>query len=165
VTSFVLGDPAAILDRHSIRRTAGVPTMSLLVGPIGAGGGTWRRWATARGRRVVVADRDLFPYAEWVRSVAEQIDLPAAAVQCLARRAGRDPDEFLAAWRVMTLADCERFRSTLAPNVDDDLLRAMAILAVSRASPSTVSTSVSDLGERIVPMIVRLIPSAAWPSV
>ena len=165
VTSFVLGDPAAILDRHSIRRTAGVPTMSLLVGPIGAGGGTWRRWATARGRRVVVADRDLFPYAEWVRSVAEQIDLPAAAVQCLARRAERDPDEFLAAWRVKTLANCERFWSTLAPNVDDDLLRAMAILAVSRASPSTVSTSVSDLGERIVPMIVRLVPSATWPSV
>ena len=99
VTSVALGDPAAILDRHAIRRTTGVPTVSVLVGPIGAGGGTWRHWAAAAGRSVVVANRNVFPSAEWVRSVAEQVDVPAAAVHCLARRAGRDPDEFLAAWR------------------------------------------------------------------
>src|SRR5437588_13052585 len=58
VTSFVLGDPMAILDRHEIRRTTGVPTVSLLVGPIGAGGETWRRWAAGTGRRVVVAKGD-----------------------------------------------------------------------------------------------------------
>src|SRR5258708_30231973 len=99
VTSFVRGDPASILDRHAIRRPPGVATVSLLVGPIGAGGGTWRRWAARTGRSVVVAQRDLFPYAEWVRSVAEQIDLPAVAVHCLAQRVGRDPNELLAAWR------------------------------------------------------------------
>src|SRR5260370_607684 len=115
VTSFVPGDPAAILDRHAIRRTTGVPTVSLLVGPIGAGGGTWRRWAAGTGRSVVVANRSLFPYAEWVRSVVEQIDLPAAAVHCLAQRMERDPDELLAAWRAKTPADCERFWNTIAP--------------------------------------------------
>ncbi len=120
--------------------------------------GTWRRWAAATGRSVVVANRNLFPHAEWVRSVAEQIDLPAAAVHCLAQRAECDPDEFLAAWRAKTPADCERFWNTLAPNADDDLLRAVANLAVGRGSPSTVAASLSDLGERIVPMIARLAP-------
>src|SRR6516162_5176402 len=119
-TSFVLSDPAAILDRHSIRRSAGVPTVSLLVGPIGAGGRMWRRWATAAGRSVVVASRDVFPCADWIRSVAEQIDLPAAAVQSLAEHAGRDPNEFLAAWRARTPADRDRLWNALAPNVDDE---------------------------------------------
>src|SRR5271157_5270224 len=103
VTSFAHLDPAAVLDRHAYRRTAGVPTVSLLVGPIGAGVGTWRRWATANGRSVVVANGSEFPTALWVQSVAEKIDLPCAAVQRMARRAERDPDEFLASWRVKTL--------------------------------------------------------------
>jgi len=96
-TSLAPGDPARILDRHAIRRTAGVPTVSLLVGPIGVGCATWRRWASTTGRKVIVANRNLFPMDQWVRCVAEQVDLPAAAIRCLAQRAGRDPDEFLAA--------------------------------------------------------------------
>lgn len=159
------GDPAAILDRHAIRRTTGVPAVSLLVGPIGAGAGTWHRWAASTGRSVVVAKRNLLLYPEWVRSIAEQIDLPVAAVHCLAQRAGRDPDEFLAAWRAKTPADCERFWNALAPNVDDDLLWAVATPAVGQGSQSAVAAALSDLGERIVPVIARLVPSAHWPSV
>ena len=74
VTAVECRDPAAILDRHAIRRTTSVPTLSLLVGPIGAGVGTWHRWAASGGRSVVVANGDRFPCAEWVHSVAEQIE-------------------------------------------------------------------------------------------
>ena len=70
-------------------------------------------------------------------------------------RAGRDPDEFLASWRVKTLADRERFWSTLRPEPDDDLLRQIAILAASGSSPTAVATSLSHLGENIVSTIVR----------
>jgi len=59
VTSFVRGHPTAILDRHAIRRTTGGHTVSLLVGPIGAGGETWRRWAGGTRRTVVVASFSL----------------------------------------------------------------------------------------------------------
>jgi hypothetical protein len=117
LTAFARVDPAAILDRHAIRRSAGVPTVSLLVGPIGAGGRIWRRWATGTRRTVILADRSLFPYADWVRSVADQTDLPAAAVHCLAQRAQRDPQELLAAWRAKTSGDRERFWNTFAPAV------------------------------------------------
>ena len=98
-------------------------------------------------------------------AVAEEVDLPAAAVHCLAQRAGRDPDELLAAWRAKTPADCERFWNTLAPNADDDLLRAVASLPLDPGSQIAVAASLSDLGERIVPVIARLAPSARWPSV
>jgi Protein of unknown function (DUF559) len=163
--AFVRGDPAAILDRHSSRRTAGVPTISLLVGPIGAGTGAWRRWASAAGRSVVVARRDLFPRFEWVHFVAEQVDLPAAAIQYLARRAGRDPGELLAAWQAKTIADRERFWNTLEPMADDDLLREVANLAVRRGTPDEVASSLSDLGEPIIPVLARLDTSAHWPVV
>jgi hypothetical protein len=75
------------------------------------------------------------------------------------------PNELLAAWRAKTPADCERFWNTLAPNVDNDLLRAVATLAVGRSSRTAVAASLSDLGERIVQVIARLAPSANWPGV
>jgi Protein of unknown function (DUF559) len=165
VLSPVRGDPAAILDRQATRRTTGLPTVSLLVGPIGAGLSAWRRWAAARGLRAVVASANAFPVAEWVRSAALETDLPAAAVHCLAQRSDRDPNELLAAWQAKAPADRERFSNNLAPKADDDLLQVVASLAVGRASPSTVAASLGGLGERIVPVIVRLGPSADWPGV
>jgi hypothetical protein len=164
-TSFQLSDPTPILDRHTTRRTSGIPTISLLVGPIGAGGRTWRRWAARTGRCVVVAQGNHFPYVQWVGPVAEQVDLPVAAVHSLARRADRDPDEFLAAWRVKTPSDRERHWATFVPEENDDLLRAMAALAIERVSPSMIASSLCTVGERIVPMVVRLAPSATWPAV
>ena len=53
--------PGAVLERHTSRRLAGVPTVAVLVGPVGAGVRLWRRWATAEGRGVVAANRNLFP--------------------------------------------------------------------------------------------------------
>lgn len=157
-------DLAAVRDRQAMRRLAGIPTVSLLVGPIGAGVRTWCRWATEKGHKVVVSNRDKFPHADWIRSIAEQVDLPAVAVRDLARRAARDPEQLLAAWRVKTLADCDLFWNTLAPTEDDDLLRGLASLAVGHVSSGSVATALSDLGERVVPTIVRLVPSAMLPS-
>ncbi len=164
-SSYMLSHPTAILDRQSIRRTTGIPTVSLLVGPIGVGVGTWRRWSTATGRNIVVTTGNHFPYPEWVRTVVERIDLPTLAVQSLAQRANRDPDEFLASWRGKTSADREQFWNTLAPNVDDDLLRAVASLDDGRGSRNSVVVELCEIGERIIPMIVRLAASATCPGV
>src|SRR5207245_10201616 len=62
-------------------------------------------------------------------------------------------------------ADGVRFWSTVAPNPDDDLLRAVTALEVGLGSRSSVSASLSDVGEQIVPMIFRLAPSVRCPSV
>jgi len=107
----------------------------------------------------------LFPWAEWVSSVAEQVDLPAAAVQCLARRGQRDPEDFLAAWRAKTPADRQLFWSTLAAAPDDDLLGALAALAVEQGSWNTMAAALHPLGDRLIPLILRLAPAARWPGV
>ena len=165
VTSFMLGDPAAILDRHAIRRTTGVPTVSLLVGPIGAGVGTWRRWAAGRdGASLSQTGTCSRMPNGFAPSPNESICRPRRSI-AWPERAERDPNELLAAWRAKTPADCERFWNSLAPNADDDLLQGVASLAVGRAHRVPWRHRLSDLGERIVPVIARLAPSANWPSV
>ncbi len=161
----VSGDPERILDRHAIRRSAGVSTVSLLVGPIGAGSSAWRHWAATTGHDMVIARRDQFPIAEWIRSVTEKVDVPVAVVQNLGRRASHEPNAFLAAWRDKSPADRERFWRTLPPDQDDDLLRAVASLAGSRESSSDVAALLSGLGDRVVPLMLRVAPSAVWPCV
>lgn len=132
VTSSLPLDRATALDRHARRRTAGIPTVSLLVGPIEAGVRTWRRWANLNGPRVINAKPSLFPDQEWVRSVAEEVDLPVAAVHFMARRAGRDPEELLAEWRTKTPADRERFWNSL-PRYEDDSWPKMSFRAWRRS--------------------------------
>jgi Protein of unknown function (DUF559) len=158
-------DPLAILDRHACRRAAGLATVSLLVGPIGAGARAWRRWANANGHAVIAATGNGFPTVEWAHSVAERVDLPATAVRCLARRVSHDLDQFLAAWRGKTPADCERIWSSVARQQNDDVLRPLSALGVDGVSGDTVAAAISGLGERIVPAIVQLGPVAAWPAV
>jgi len=165
MTSFSPGDCAAILDRHAVRRAAGVPTVTLLIGPIGAGCRLWRNWAVGAGRRVILANRHQFPHAAWVDAIAEEVDLQAAAIHHLARRAGRDPAELLAAWPSKTRADREWFWSGLAPNTDDDLLRAVADVSDERSSARGGMASLRGLEDRWVLMITRLVSPTIWPSV
>jgi len=44
---------ALALDRHAERRAAGIPTVSVLVGPTSEGADTWARWVQRSGRRLV----------------------------------------------------------------------------------------------------------------
>jgi hypothetical protein len=136
----------------------------VLVGGIGAGGRSWRRWVGGTSS-VVLGDHDQFPVEQWVCAVAEEVDLPRAAIRRLAQRAGREPDELLSEWRAKTAADRERFWANLAPDTDDELLRAIASLAIEKRAPLAVASALTNLGERVVPFIVRLVSLANWPSV
>jgi hypothetical protein len=162
-TTSVCGDPTAVLERHAVRRATGVPTVSLLVGPAGACVGTWRRWAARAGRNVVVAHRHPFPFAEWIGALAEQVDLSAAALRCLAERAGRDPSELLSAWPRKTQAERDSFCNNLPPQADDDLLRAVAELPFN--SGPTAAAALGERGERVIPVIAGLGRPASWPAV
>jgi hypothetical protein len=155
-------DAAQVLARHAERRIRGIPTVSVLVGPIVAGGRLWRQWAAQTLHCVVVASGNQFPCQQWISAVNEQFDLPTAAIRSLARRAGRDPDEFLGTWRNKTLADRQRLRDMLAPEQYDDLLWT---LASECADPSAFVASQGGWGERFVATILHLANTTAWPAV
>lgn len=165
VEAFTIGNSEAILDRHAFRRKTGIPTVSLLVGPMGASGRAWRRWAATTARSVVLAQGDSFPSAQWIQAVAEQIDIPKAALHRLAFRCERDPDQFAAEWRDKTPADQERFWNTYSRNQEDDLLLDVVRLVAEFDSPGTTISGSNDPNERLVPTIVQLTPSAILPSV
>ncbi len=78
----------AALDRHEQRREAGLPTISLLIGPIGLAVQAGRQWAAARGRSVVALEEPSFEpaVAAWVARLASARDLVQDAVAWLARR-------------------------------------------------------------------------------
>src|SRR5947209_14942318 len=162
-TAVVSVDPVALLDRHTVRRAAGVPTLSVLVGPVGISARIWRGWAAARLAGSISATGSHFPLAAWVQSVAEQVDLPGMAVRCLAQRAGPNAHEFLTVWRTKTGGDREPFFDSLTPGTDHELLRAAATIIEGHPSSAALAASLTALGESVVPLVVGLDPYRRWP--
>jgi hypothetical protein len=83
------------LDRHDQRRQAGVPTVSVLAGPVGLGIRCWQKWAYTRQRSVLTVDvPDLEGIAtRWARFLIGTRDLTGDARAFLAARTGRSPAE------------------------------------------------------------------------
>lgn len=85
----------AQLERHEQRRAAGVPTVSVLVGPVDRALNAWQGWSAARGlgqALIVNADAAQLVRA-WALVLAEQCSLPDEAAVYLARRLGTAADD------------------------------------------------------------------------
>lgn len=160
-------DPRSVtqgrLDRHAVRRTGGVPTVSVLTGPVGAGRGAWSDWA-ARTGCLTCSARGHFPLARWLAAAAVTVPLSTLAVRALARRLDRDPDDLLAEWRSKTSTDRERCWDTAAPHADDDILRTLSLVPVD-APPEVAVDTLRPFGDRAVSPVVRVHPHAKWPGV
>lgn len=90
------------LDWQEQRRRQGIPTVSVLVGPVATGGMVWRRWAVQQQRAVVAVSEPFLIAQQWLRSTAAQQNLPRLILEQLARRLGRDPVAFRADWQHKT---------------------------------------------------------------
>jgi len=85
---------STLLDWHQARRAGGVPTVSVLAGPVGLGVREWRRWA-GRGSLPVaqVAGGDAGTFASgWVAEVFARADPTALAGRWVAGRTAGVPD-------------------------------------------------------------------------
>src|SRR5579883_2065346 len=89
------GRESPALDRHEDRRRAGVPTVSVLVGPLGSALQKAVRWCDSLGRPLVMLRVEQAGLAAeslvvpWVDRLADGRDLVDAAVAWLARRLDR----------------------------------------------------------------------------
>jgi len=119
------GDRAAVaaLDRHDQRRRCGVPTVSVLVGPIEPSLRLARRWAEASCRPMVLI-RPEQPDPEtvvvpWVNRLAAEGDLAKAAAEWLARRLERSADSLIGSLRAMTTYEKRMFLESALPMVSE----------------------------------------------
>ena len=119
------GDRAAVaaLDRHDQRRRCGVPTVSVLVGPVEPSLRLARRWAEAWGRPMVLI-RPEQPDPEtvvvpWVNRLAAECDLAKSSAEWLARRLGRPADSLIGSLRAMTTYERTMFLESALPMVSE----------------------------------------------
>ena len=88
-------DPSASLDRHHQHREDALPTVSVLVGPIGLAVREGQRWAEGRGRPVVLVDDPRLDAMvdAWADRLAAGRDLLRDALVHLSRPLGDHPDD------------------------------------------------------------------------
>lgn len=171
---------ADALDRHERRRAAGVPTVSVLAGPVGLGVRAARRWAGARGRAVAAVDepREDRAAGAWVARLAAGRDLRCDALDRLARRDGRTPEALGAALDRMTPFERAAYldaalpaatgadaacRAVLAPEPGDLVGRLEASLANRRPGGWAAVAALRELVPAGCDPVLVLSPRGAAP--
>lgn len=83
------------LERHHLRRGAGIPTISVLVGPPGTAVSLWRQWSRDQGRPVLVANHtdQSQIVQQWLACASANCGLDEAALAWLAESGGRHVSE------------------------------------------------------------------------
>lgn len=100
-----------VLNRHATRRATGLPTVTVLVGPVGAAIAAFRTWANGRGHAVRVgSDAHRAGVAALLAQAAVGTrDLASDAYSYLASHTGRSGPELRAAIAAMTRHDLDQF--------------------------------------------------------
>ena len=111
------------LDRHDERRRAGVPTVSVLAGPIGPVLESLRRWAWELGREMVLVRSEQTDaeslVVPWVDRLAAGRDLVDSAVAWLAERRDQPAGLLGRQLRGMTAHDVARLLDSAVPLVSE----------------------------------------------
>jgi Protein of unknown function (DUF559) len=152
-------DPLGRLGEQDHRRRAGVPTISVLAGPIGLGAACWRHWCALNGRTLVSqSSADISRLAAvWTTALAEQRDLTADATAWAAARVGRPLAEFNAALSSKTAHDVEVLLDAIA------LDGAAAVDALCRRLLMWKAAGVSIAPERLASELDRLLAAREGP--
>jgi Protein of unknown function (DUF559) len=155
-----MNDPLRRLGEQDHRRRAGVPTISVLNGPIGLGVACWRRWCALNGRLVVSqSSADASPMtAAWTTALAEQRDLTADAAVWAAARVGQPLSEFNAALASKTVHDVEVLLNAI--NLDE---ATAAVGAVCRRLLTWRAAGVSVAPERLAGELDRVLTAREGP--
>jgi hypothetical protein len=126
---------ALLLDRHALRRASGVPTVSVVVGPVGPAVRAVRAWSAIRSRATATG------YAADVRAALgilaqhadRERDLAADVLALLAAHTGEPASELRAVVGAMSCHDLDRFfaaRETRMPPAEPTRLARHVLGAV-----------------------------------
>jgi hypothetical protein len=153
-------DPFGRLGEQDHCRRAGVPTISVLAGPIGLGAACWRHWCALNGRTLVSqSSADISRLtAAWTTALAEKRDLTADATAWAAARVGRPLAEFNAALGSKTAHDVEVLIDAIAPDG-----ATAAVGALCRRLLMWRAAGVSIAPERLAGELGRLLAAREGP--
>ena len=141
----------ALLGWQQSRRTQGLPTITVFVGPETLGVREWRTWNTQQQRRIAVGSS----LALVVREGFDSLDLSAFATSWLERKTGSQP-----VLEAMTIYDLDHLWRDL-PNANADPVAAVAyhlLNAKIRQRRIDVAGVPSLVG------LCGLVPESAWPA-
>lgn len=161
---------ALLLARHAVRRSAAVPTVSVLIGPVGAGNRAWRAWAAGSGIAVVTGNttNENGITNLVIQAVGQERNLLDDACAFLAEHTGRSSGEIRASLAAMTQRDIDDFftandRSLPAGHATrlarEILLRAAKGIGVG---PFIADSEVEPLSR--LAGLAKLIPATALPA-
>lgn len=104
-----------LLNWQQTRRGQGIPTTTVLAGPVGLGVREWRAWAGTHGRPVAQTDAtDPTGLSRaWIEAVFGAADVCRASIGWLATASGQTPDAAHESVRRMTVYDLDRAWQTL----------------------------------------------------
>jgi Protein of unknown function (DUF559) len=121
-------EPSDALDRHQLRRDSGLPTVSVLSGPVGLALQQGRLWAERHGRPIVeVADDRLDAIADsWADRLAASGNLRRWVVCRLAQRLGENADDLGGRIARMSPGELGLFLDASSPDRDREGVEAIS---------------------------------------
>jgi hypothetical protein len=153
------------LDRHQLRRSQSIPTITLLAGPTGLCVRRWRAWA-AHGGRTVAMPEEPDPCAAvsaWIAVLAASRDLVGDAITWLAAITPWEADELRSRFSAMTRQDFDRFWKAVPLDATRDRLAATCrgLLACHVVREPLSATG---LFEQLAAVLTAE-PDGLWPAV
>ena len=170
------GSIAEALDRQERRRGRGLPTVSVLAGPVGLALREARAWAGAQGRSTIqVADPDPDAMLDaWVSRLFTENDLTRVVIAWLARRLGRPEVDLGCRLGRMTPFEREAFLDEVladAAGTGLDIVGRHLLASPAHAPPPAPESMTADLVAAGLPrpllarILLELVPERSTPLV
>jgi very-short-patch-repair endonuclease len=137
-------DVTLLLDRQQLRRLQGIPTLSVLVGPVGVGIQTWKRWSGARPVAITPNAPLSQIVTSWTASAVTSGCLRAAAITWYAKVTALPPSDAESRWSKMTLHDLDGVLESI-PFPRDAAALCRRLLAVERKTSLVDAGSIAEL--------------------
>jgi hypothetical protein len=172
-------DPTGkLLDWHQARRVQGVPTLSVLAGPIGLGVRAWRAWAGSRGSPVSQTARADAAgiISDWIEQVIATGDLTDAAVRWLADAAREFPETDAGRVGRMTRYDLDQLWKALPTDTASPTASAAIAVLTCRAAGRQLDAGgllralapadpfLATDGAAVARAVCGLLPERRWPA-
>lgn len=121
-----------VLDRQQFRRNQGIPTLTVLAGPVGPGIHLWKKWNGNRPVALPPRNSSLSPIAIWTATAITSGGLRAGAIRWLAKACNLSPSDAETRWSAHTPHDLCHALDCIPARTDTAAAVCRLLLAMER---------------------------------